>query len=423
MKSILFLNIKNNQFRVFKQLLRYHYPEANIQTSEYFTFDGINHLSKTIVCHIAQFELITINCTDLPKETIDEIERIRLIHPRHIITINLNVTENIKDQQNHNSTSNISKTFPSISHALGRNAPSDEQDLFFTKLREILELRHALKNQPIDIQNWHPQKLVHSSPNSLLLLATRGPLNDTNPMEHLQGVIKVFAHPIKAKTPLNKKAFMDAINKLRTIKIPSIVKIFSAGINHGEFYIIMEYLGNKTLKHHIESLNSVNIEKELEHFESILNAINALHQTGLMHRDIKPANIMFRQDGSLTLVDCGIENNWLIDGGHLEEEEVFCTPHYVSPERAASEPCSVQSEIYSLGVLFYEMLTKFKPYDGNSILDLIKAHALAPIPKLPKDAFYLQDFMEKMLAKHPDDRYQSIDEALAALNASKNHYI
>jgi serine/threonine-protein kinase/serine/threonine-protein kinase PpkA len=121
---------------------------------------------------------------------------------------------------------------------------------------------------------------------------------------------------------------------------------------------------------------------------------------------------MFRKDGSLALVDCGIESRWLIDAKIMDEDAVYCTPYYVSPERAAGEACTIQAEIYSLGIIFYELLTGQKPYYSGSTLNLIKKHALSPIPELPGEFKIYQPVLNKMLAKHPDDRYGSIDELL-----------
>ena len=126
-------------------------------------------------------------------------------------------------------------------------------------------------------------------------------------------------------------------------------------------------------------------------------------------------NVLLKDDGSLALTDYGVEKNLLIDIGCLDEDEIYCTPYYVSPERVTGNCCTQASDIYSLGIIFYEMLTGEKPFDSTSLVDLMKMHILSPVPTLPSNLASYQVFLEKLLAKCPDHRFADINAVLTSL--------
>ena len=150
-----------------------------------------------------------------------------------------------------------------------------------------------------------------------------------------------------------------------------------------------------------------------------MEAVGAIHQAGLLHRDLKISNILLKDDGTLALTDYGIEKSLLIDIGCLDEDEIYCTPYYVSPERVTGNCCTKASDIYSLGVIFYELLTGEKPFDSVSLVDLMKMHILAPVPALPKSLSQYQLFLEKLLAKCPDQRFENTGQILESLQNIK----
>ena len=133
----------------------------------------------------------------------------------------------------------------------------------------------------------------------------------------------------------------------------------------------------------------------------------AIHEVGIVHRDLKPDNLMFRQDGSLALADFGVAKQTSMKITDTGDGDIVGTPYYLSPEQALGQPVDARCDIYSLGVLAFELLTGRKPYHASSAQEAA-AHACAgPVPMLPPEHAQLQAMMESMMAKHRDQRYPS----------------
>jgi serine/threonine protein kinase len=125
---------------------------------------------------------------------------------------------------------------------------------------------------------------------------------------------------------------------------------------------------------------------------------------------------MLRADGTMVLADFGIAKRATGDMDRTMHGEFFGTPYYISPEQANGKPASERSDIYSLGIIFYEMLMNRRPYEGNSIVELISQHVNAPIPRLPEALTDYQVLVDRMLAKNPVERLQNADEVLAVID-------
>ncbi|MEE9303703.1 MAG: serine/threonine-protein kinase [Thiotrichaceae bacterium] len=267
------------------------------------------------------------------------------------------------------------------------------------------DLNHAMEQYPVSLPGWAVVDLIHITDHAVLYLARN--------KKNKQAVIKRFNYSITHLEDQHIHDFIETVDAIRAIGFGGLVDIYHTGLSSDAFYLLMEYLGNGNLAQIISiGLEEVSLQQRHDWFQDILISVGTLHDAGLLHRDLKPSNVMFRDNNELVLVDCGIESDWLIKTGFISEGEVYCTPNYVSPERAAGESCDVRAEIYSLGAMFYELLTGSKPYEATNMVGLMKRHALAPIPQLPKESMRYQKVLNKMLAKHPDGRYQSIDEAL-----------
>ena len=145
-------------------------------------------------------------------------------------------------------------------------------------------------------------------------------------------------------------------------------------------------------------------------------ALAEIHRLGIVHRDVKPANMMLRADGTMVLADFGIAKRYTGDMARTVHGEFFGTPYYISPEQANGKPATERSDIYSLGIIFYEMLMNQRPFDGNSIVELITQHVHAPVPRLPDALTDYQGLLDGMLAKDPAERLQNADEVLAAID-------
>jgi serine/threonine protein kinase len=197
---------------------------------------------------------------------------------------------------------------------------------------------------------------------------------------------------------------------LTRIKHPAIIDVYDWG--HGEDfrYIVTEYFPSGSLELRIRNLMTVS--DTIDIFVQVAGALVAVHNAGLCHRDLKPANIMMRPDGRIVLIDFGLAKP--LDGAHLTNVgEIRGSPYYISPEQAEGAPVDQRSDLYSLGVIFYEMLTGQRPFRGNTVIAIIQAHRNEPIPVLPEPLSRFQRLIDGLLAKNPADRFPT---AAAALN-------
>jgi serine/threonine protein kinase len=146
------------------------------------------------------------------------------------------------------------------------------------------------------------------------------------------------------------------------------------------------------------------------------NALREVHSRGIVHRDIKPGNLMVRADGGIVLADFGIAKRLDDDLARTRQGELYGTPYYVSPEQIGGRPATAQSDIYSLGIIFYEMLTGRRPFEAESVSELITLHVGAPRPKLPAALADYQALLDRMIAVEPRDRYGSAQELIEAID-------
>jgi serine/threonine protein kinase len=135
-----------------------------------------------------------------------------------------------------------------------------------------------------------------------------------------------------------------------------------------------------------------------------------LHNLGILHRDLKPGNIMVRDDGSLALIDFGLAKRMRLEQEITGNGEIFGTPYYMSPEQGHAEEVDERSDVYSLGIIFYEMLTGKKPFVGADAMSIILKHTKAPVPVLPPHLAKHQALINMLLAKKPADRIQTAAE-------------
>jgi serine/threonine protein kinase len=149
----------------------------------------------------------------------------------------------------------------------------------------------------------------------------------------------------------------------------------------------------------------------------IAGALAAIHDAGILHRDLKPANIMFRDDGSLALIDFGLAKQMRLHAAITGTGQIFGTPYYMSPEQGHAEPTDERSDLYSLGCIFYEMLTGERPFTASSPMGVIYRHAHAPRPRLSRALTHYQPVLDRLLAVDRYERYQSAEELLTALTA------
>ncbi|MGI9247557.1 MAG: protein kinase domain-containing protein [Woeseiaceae bacterium] len=202
--------------------------------------------------------------------------------------------------------------------------------------------------------------------------------------------------------------FLQEYETIAEMNHPNIVEIYDLGVADDHAHIAMEYLDGGDLRHEIDQ--GIRQEDAIKYMRQIGSALSAVHAKGVLHRDLKPGNIMLRKDGSAALIDFGLAKRAKLESEITGKGEIFGTPYYMSPEQGHGTGVDERSDIYSLGVIFYEMLTGKKPFKADTAMGIIYKHAHSPIPLLPARLAQHQVLVNMMLAKAPDDRLQCARE-------------
>ena len=208
--------------------------------------------------------------------------------------------------------------------------------------------------------------------------------------------------------------FVQEFDIISSIDHPNVVKIYDRGFSDRHAYIAMEYFPDGSLVEVISK--GLSARQALSLLAQAASALREIHSRGIVHRDIKPGNLMARADGSIVLADFGIAKRLGDDLGHTRHGELYGTPYYVSPEQIEGSPATMQSDIYSLGIIFHEMLTGRRPFEAESVSGLIALHVSAPRPKLPDALARYQDLLDRMIAVDPRRRYENADELLEGVD-------
>jgi len=204
--------------------------------------------------------------------------------------------------------------------------------------------------------------------------------------------------------------FLKEFEIVGRIKSPHVAKIFNYGFSDRSAYILMEYLPGGDVREYFTS-RQVNQGRILGIFRQVLMALGDIHAAGVVHRDLKPHNIMFRNDGSVALVDFGIAKI-LGEPGMTQQGTLLGTPLYMSPEAITGGVVDPRSDLYGAGIMLYQMLAKAAPFQGNSAQEIFQQHLRAPVPQLPRSQDDFQVLIDVLLAKDPDARPRSAEAAL-----------
>jgi len=214
--------------------------------------------------------------------------------------------------------------------------------------------------------------------------------------------------------------FIQEAELIAELNSPFVVKIYEHGITNNYGFIAMEFFSRGDLKQRMEFKPSPAIA--FNYMIHISYGLQAIHNIGVVHRDLKPANIMFRGDDSLALADFGISKKIEGQSTMTTIGQVLGTPHYMSPEQGEGHPVDYRSDLYSAGILLYELLTGEKPYTAMTPAALIYQHVHADLPVLPDDLRRYQPIIERTMAKHPDDRYQTAGELIRDLEQAEQDF-
>jgi serine/threonine-protein kinase PpkA len=228
----------------------------------------------------------------------------------------------------------------------------------------------------------------------------------------LRVALKVLDRTLR-QDPMFLERFVREYKAIASLQNDHVARVYDQGFAGDYPFLAMEFLPSGTLAARIhEGLES---RAALRIASQVARALDAIHAQGIVHRDLKPANILFRPDGRPVIVDFGLAKNLAVNATLTIAGQLVATPRYMSPEQCLGRPVDPRSDLYSLGVIFYEMLTGRKLFDADDIASLVGHHLNSPVPRLPERLAGYQPVLDKMLAKEPADRFQSARELFALI--------
>jgi serine/threonine-protein kinase PpkA len=226
-------------------------------------------------------------------------------------------------------------------------------------------------------------------------------------------VLKILDRVQRSTSEEMTQRFVDEGRIVASLHHPNIVTIYDIGLADEDLYISMEYVHGGDLKKRMES--HVTAKVALDIIAKIGSALESAHSHNVIHRDVKPANILFRENGTPLLTDFGIAKQTDFDKDLTSTGIFLGSPNYVSPEQADGKNVDGRSDIYSLGCIFYEMLTGYKPYHSDSVIDIVIQHKTSPVPTLPEKFEIYQSLLNRMMAKDLNDRFSNAEEMLKSI--------
>ena len=226
-------------------------------------------------------------------------------------------------------------------------------------------------------------------------------------------ILKVMNRGTSPRELDDAERFQREYEIISSIAHRAIAEIHDFGTLPEYKYLAMEYIPCGDLRDRLR--NPLSIDESLYYLRSIAEALRVIHVFGILHRDLKPANVMLREDNSPVLIDFGLARRSLEDAGTTGAGQVLGSPYYISPEQSQGQRVDARTDLYSLGVMFYEMLTGQRPYNGRTAMAIMAQHAGSPVPILPPDVALQQGLLDRLMAKRSEERYASADELLADL--------
>lgn len=259
----------------------------------------------------------------------------------------------------------------------------------------------------INIQGYQILKKIGEGGMSSVFLAERA-------SDKQNIVLKVLDADLSKNLEFLRR-FIREYGLISKVRSPHVVTIFDQGVSHGHMFIAMEYFPGGDLKAKIDT--GMQPKQALNALLQLARGLGAVHAAGIVHRDMKPQNIMFRANDSLGILDFGIAKQMLEETQLTAHGQVFGTPYYMSPEQGSGKPVDARSDLYSAGVILFEMLTGRRMYTADNAVSLVIKHMNDEIPTLPRLIAQYQKLLDRLAAKRPEDRFQSATEVIQFLNS------
>jgi len=252
------------------------------------------------------------------------------------------------------------------------------------------------------------KKIAHTSA-STVYLARNSDLAQMVALkvQNLQGLASVSDE--------DRQRFARECEILSSLNHRSIADIIDFGITPEYLYLALEYFPCGSMRERLK--NPVSESDALNYARQIAGALQVVHAAGIVHRDLKPSNLMLTTDNRVVLIDFGSARAQLIGHDLSRSDMMTGTPYYVCPEQIDGNDPDQRGDLYSLGIIFYEMLAGRLPFLGNKLTDIFDGHRSGPIPSLPAPLARYQPLINRLLAKKPDDRYASAAQFLEAIEA------
>jgi serine/threonine protein kinase len=214
------------------------------------------------------------------------------------------------------------------------------------------------------------------------------------------------------------RRFRREAKLLARLDSPHVIKVLDYGEEEGIAFIVLEYVEGRTLATILEEEGALEVEWALSLARQVAQGLVHANEAGIVHRDIRPANIMVAPSGLVKIMDFGIAKG--TDLSRLTATGILGSPHYLSPEQAGGEEVDIRSDIYSLGVTLFEMLTGQRPYEADNAVDIVLKHLQEPVPSLRQFdegiPVQVDKLVQKCLAKDPEERFQTPGELMEAID-------